>query len=92
MVREALVHPDVIANVEMRNVVRICSLPFEGSLFFSHAKLRLALSGECGEEGGELGTEHDVVGWEGSEDAPVDGEEIHEIVSTTNSVVVGWKV
>ena len=84
VIRETLVHPDMITNIKMRNIVRVHPVPLERCLPLPHAELRLACLGEGGQEGAELVGEHDVIRGEWSEYSPVDREQIHQIISVTN--------
>ena len=84
MVGQPRVHPDVVSDVEVGDVVGVHPLPAELAQVPLHGELRPPGAGEAGEEGGELLGEHDVIRGEGAEDAPVDGEEVHQVISIAN--------
>ena len=74
----------MVPDVEVGDVVGVHPLPAELAQVPLHGELRPAGAGEAGEEGGELLGEHDVIRGEGAEDAPVDGEEVHQVISIAN--------
>ena len=68
MVGQPRVHPDVVPDVEVRDVVGVHPLPAELAQVPLHGELRPPGAGEAGEEGEELLGEHDVIRGEGAED------------------------